>query len=442
MCDLPMHLRVLCPDRKHGPLCSDCSPKIITTCVACSGAYCNICFPGGIKLQKNKNHHDPYRPLSGTEADDIWEEWDGTDHCGRELNAIGRDEDYPPSEPEEWDFAAGAQEIEAANEAENSQLLVLQEEVGQVITTVGHVVSQLQEMRLTLGDAGALGLAAEHLLLDEDANAPDNEDNMHVNSDTDHSVESEGSDGEGVHQMVGQATGFRPANGGHPTLVPYIAAVSPFPTAQNHQFARIPVQNPPKNLDFDLKNYEPVQIVISCDFCTAALCAVCSRGGDRAEPHAEFVRCGGCGGTMCPGCCYQECSICQRGLCQSCNDRERIQLSRTALATIFPCVPNLYETGDDGTHIYCCLRCVLRRGVRLTKAAARAANPDGPPVDGYGREVNTNGLVDPRPGLQMVREQLRREFDPGNRESLIGVMDGMPWVVNDLLGGPSGQYRH
>lgn len=140
---------------------------------------------------------------------------------------------------------------------------------------------------------------------------------------------------------------------------------------------------------------------------------------------------------MCAECCHKECSVCQRGLCQKCDARERKQLSPGAVASLFPYVSNLYETEDDGTGIYSCLRCILRRGIGFTKATAKAANPDGPPVDGYGREVDTRGLVDPRPGLQVVREQLRREFDPGNRGALIGVMEGIQGSLNDFLGGPT-----
>ena len=385
-------------------------------------------------------------PPSVSEADDIWEEWDGTDHLGREINAIGRDEDRPPSEPEEWDVAASAEETEAANEAEDTQLLVVQGEGGQVVTTVGDVVGQLQGMRISVGDAGALDLSG-HLSLDHQVVGPGSEDDMDFDSDipqlphgseddmdfdSDIPTAGETSDGEGA----GQAPDIVPDVSGHPTLVPYTAEVPCFPTLQAHQFSRVPLQNPPKDLGFDLKDYEPVKILISCDFCTTALCAVCSGGSEEWKTNWEYVRCGGCGGMMCPECCHQSCSVCQRGLCQKCDERERIQLSPKALETLFPYVPNLYETVDGGTEIYSCLRCLLRRGVGLTKAAAKAANPNGPPVDGYGREVDTNGLVDPRPGLQIVREQLRREFDPSNRGTLVGVMEGMPHAVHDLLERP------
>ncbi|RPB24666.1 hypothetical protein L211DRAFT_867586 [Terfezia boudieri ATCC MYA-4762] len=438
MCDLSIHLKVFCPDRKHGPLCSDCSPKFNTTCGGCLGVYCNICYPGGIKLQKKWNRNDLHT-LSNFGADDIWEEWDGTDQYGREINAIGRDEDRPPSEPEEWDVGASTQEIEAANESENAQLLVVQGEAGQVVTTVGDVVSQLQEMRVRIGDGRALDLSAEYVSLNQHADGHEHDDVMDFDSDTDQSLKEEGtSDGEVVHEMARQAAGLVPDVSGHPTLIPYTAEVPCFPTVQAHELARIPLQNPPKDLDFDLKDHEPVQIFTSCDFCPTAYCAVCTHGKDKLKPRWKYVHCGGCGGIMCPKCCHQECSVCQRSICQKCDKRERNLLSPTALELFFPYVLNLHETKADGKEVYSCLRCLLRKAVGLTKAAVKAANPNGPPVDGYGRVIDTNGLVDPDPGLQMLREQLRREFDPGNTEALVGVMDGMPGSMNELLGSLDG----
>lgn len=440
VCALPMHLRMLCPDRKHGPLCIGCYPKLNTTCGTCRGSYCNVCFPAGIRLQKKWNHGDPYKLLPDSGADEIWEEWDDTDHLGREIHAIGRDEDRPPSEPEEWDISAGEQEIVAANEAENSELLVVQGGAEQVVTTVGDVVSQLQEMRVRVGDE-ALDLGTGQLPLDNHADGPgpENEGDMASNSHVDQSPEGEETpDGQGAHEISRQLASLLPDVSGHPTLISYTTEVPAFPSVQAYHIAKIPLQNPPKDLDFDLKNYEPVQIHTTCDFCTMAVCAVCSHGKGKLKNNWEYDRCGGCGGRMCPECCYQACSACQRGLCQQCDQREREQLAPRALALLFPHLPNLYETGDDGTVIYSCLRCMLRRGIGLTKAVAKAINPHGPPVDGYGRQVDTNGLVDPRPGLQIVREQLRREFDPGNREALVGTMEGITGGEGGLSGEPDG----
>ena len=80
---------------------------------------------------------------------------------------------------------------------------------------------------------------------------------------------------------------------------------------------------------------------------------------------------------------------------------------------------------------------MLRKGVSFNKLTAKFANPHIGPMDGYGQEVETNGLVDPKMGLEDVKGELRDEFNV-LRGALVGVFNEARGGVEGLLGGTVG----
>lgn len=135
---------------------------------------------------------------------------------------------------------------------------------------------------------------------------------------------------------------------------------------------------------------------------------------------------------MCNSCRWSECNACHRLLCKSCSINELAVFPRENILAILNLAPGMIDQRGE-----ICLRCMLRKGVSFNKLTAKFANPHIGPMDGYGQEVETNGLVDPKMGLEDVKGELRDEFNV-LRGALVGVFNEARGGVEGLLGGTVG----
>ena len=432
----------LCPEGKHGPICTACVPLLNTVCSKCSGSFCNVCYPGGIKLVTTSCLRDPYAVLNDEELDDIWQGWDETDEHGNEVNEIGRDEEQPPSDPMIWDADSYHTAI-AEDESRNAEVIQFGDPGEEMATTVGEVVRQLNETRALLGSEGMEAvledISAAELpdgFYDHRMNA-DEYENMGSDVDCAPDDDELGTSIEPHPSSLGVRGGVEadgipiaPDLSGLPTLITYSTNPTNFPSYQAHFVNELPLKNPPKDQEFDLAENRPIQMYTTCNFCHKTICAVCSRGRvNRYQCNWSWGHCGGCGGIMCGSCRRSECNICHRRLCDNCSNNEAV-FPRERISEILNLAPGVIGQEEE-----ICLRCMLRKGVGFNKFTAKFTDPHIGPMDGYGREVDTNGLIDPRTRLEDLRGKLRDEFNV-QRGALVGVFNEARGGVEGLLGDP------
>lgn len=131
---------------------------------------------------------------------------------------------------------------------------------------------------------------------------------------------------------------------------------------------------------------------------------------------------------MCSSCCRSECNACHRRLCENCSVNEQAAFPCETTLAILNLAPGMIDQRGE-----ICLRCMLRKGVGFNKYTAKFANPHIGTVDGYGREVETGGLINLVVGLEEVKEEMREEFNV-LRGALVGVFNEARGGVEGPLG--------
>ncbi|KAF8467840.1 hypothetical protein BDZ91DRAFT_130037 [Kalaharituber pfeilii] len=378
-----------CVQRKHGPLCSTCLPKYTTQCSDCKHYFCNLCYPNGIKLESD-HVMDDYKNLTKEDLQHHWE-----DLYIDTLADLSHEFLEPPeawtveSKPDSGDddtvdwgdlgtrYTTTVSEVvkQLRKIRERVRFEMEREKNGGGGVDVGEAMNDLEEVMFEKTAWEGYEENEDEEMHNQEEDGEGHEDNggtrlilgkelgesgtsfhpYHEHDEDAHSVLSSNTSNASTprpkvsktsktskykSQSTAPSTDFSPSPHGPP------AEIFDFPTGKAYSgrpphhpsFQSLLLKTLPRFPTYMAEQgLHPVAIYTTCGFCKKTVCGVCTKG--RAHVFSEgwdWDRCGGCGEMMCGECCGNRCTLCRRGLCGECYERENKM--RKTVVDALPCV--------------------------------------------------------------------------------------------------------